>query len=83
MRLFIAAMTATSFNRTVAWLGARRWRLLNLVGGWYVWVSFAVAVGKRVAPGAGLLGDDGAGDRGRAIAWLVAMSRSRGVLGTS
>jgi hypothetical protein len=49
--LFIAAMTATSFDRTAAWLGARRWRLLHLVGGWYVWVSFAVAVGKRVPQG--------------------------------
>lgn len=46
--LFIAAMTATSFDRSAAWLGPRRWRLLHLVGGWYIWVSFAVAVGKRV-----------------------------------
>lgn len=46
--LFIAAMTATSFDRTAAWLGPRRWRLLHLVGGWYIWISFAVAVGKRV-----------------------------------
>jgi sulfoxide reductase heme-binding subunit YedZ len=46
--LFIAAMTATSFDRTAAWLGARKWRLLHLVGGWYIWISFAIAVGKRV-----------------------------------
>jgi sulfoxide reductase heme-binding subunit YedZ len=46
--LFIAAMTATSFDRTAAWLGPRRWRLLHLIGGWYIWVSFAVAVGKRL-----------------------------------
>ncbi|OFW98916.1 MAG: hypothetical protein A3D94_08250 [Alphaproteobacteria bacterium RIFCSPHIGHO2_12_FULL_66_14] len=46
--LFIAAMAATSFNRTAAWLGPRKWRLLHLVGGWYIWISFAVAVGKRV-----------------------------------
>jgi DMSO/TMAO reductase YedYZ heme-binding membrane subunit len=46
--LFIAAMTATSFDRSAAWLGPRKWRLLHLVGGWYIWVSFAVAVGKRV-----------------------------------
>ena len=46
--LFIAAMAATSFDRTAAWLGPRNWRLLHLVGGWYVWISFAVAVGKRV-----------------------------------
>jgi methionine sulfoxide reductase heme-binding subunit len=49
--LFIAAMTATSFDRTAAWLGPRRWRLLHLVGGWYIWVSFAAAVGKRLPEG--------------------------------
>ena len=46
--LFIATMAATSFDRTAAWLGPRKWRLLHLLGGWYVWISFAVAVGKRV-----------------------------------
>ena len=46
--LFIAAMAATSFDRTAAWLGPRKWRLLHLVGGWYIWISFAVAIGKRI-----------------------------------
>jgi len=46
--LFIAAMAVTSFDRTAAWLGPRKWRLLHLVGGWYIWISFAIAVGKRV-----------------------------------
>ncbi|TAJ30871.1 MAG: hypothetical protein EPO67_14025 [Reyranella sp.] len=46
--LFIAAMAATSFDRAVAWMGVGRWRLLHLIGGWYIWISFAVAVGKRV-----------------------------------
>ncbi len=46
--LFIAAMAATSFDRSAAWLGPRKWRLLHLLGGWYIWISFAVAVGKRV-----------------------------------
>ena len=46
--LFIVAMAATSFDRTAAWLGPRKWRLLHLLGGWYIWISFAVAVGKRV-----------------------------------
>ncbi len=46
--LFIAAMAATSFDRTAAWLGPRKWRLLHLVGGWYIWISFAIAIGKRV-----------------------------------
>ena len=49
--LLLAAMTATSFDRTAAWLGARKWRLLHLVGGWYIWISFAVAVGKRLPHG--------------------------------
>ena len=46
--LFIAAMAATSSDRAVAWMGAGRWRLLHLIGGWYIWISFAIAVGKRV-----------------------------------
>jgi len=49
--VLLAAMTATSFDRTAAWLGHRRWRLLHLVGGWYIWLSFAVAVGKRLPQG--------------------------------
>ncbi len=49
--VLLAAMTATSFDRAVAWLGAGRWRLLHLIGGWYIWISFAVAVGKRLAQG--------------------------------
>lgn len=49
--VFLAAMTATSFDRTAAWLGAGRWRLLHLIGGWYIWISFAVAVGKRIPQG--------------------------------
>ena len=49
--VLLAAMTATSFDRAVAWLGARKWRLLHLVGGWYIWISFAVAVGKRLPQG--------------------------------
>jgi hypothetical protein len=49
--LFIAAMTVTSFDRTARWLGARKWRLLHLIGGWYIWVSFATAVGKRLPQG--------------------------------
>ena len=66
--LFLAAMTATSFDRTAAWLGARKWRLLHLVGGWYIWISFAVAIGKRLPLRADLLADGrlGAGRRHRA-----------------
>ncbi len=81
--LFIAAMTVTSFDRTAAWLGLRRWRLLHLVGGWYVWVSFAVAVGKRVPQGP-VYWAMMALVVGVAVARLVAMSRrSKVALGTS
>jgi methionine sulfoxide reductase heme-binding subunit len=50
--LFIAAMTATSFDRTAAWLGARRWRALHGVGVHYIWAIFFlnfVALGVRSA----------------------------------
>jgi DMSO/TMAO reductase YedYZ heme-binding membrane subunit len=37
---FIAAMAATSFDRTAAWLGPRRWRRLHVTGVWYLWFVF-------------------------------------------
>jgi sulfoxide reductase heme-binding subunit YedZ len=37
---FIAAMLATSFDTTAAWLGARRWKLLHTTGGWLIWIVF-------------------------------------------
>ena len=43
----VAAMTATSFDRTAAWLGPRRWRRLHLVAGWYVWGVFVAAYVPR------------------------------------
>lgn len=39
--VFIAAMAATSFDRTAAWLGQRRWKILHTVGGYYIWAVFA------------------------------------------
>jgi DMSO/TMAO reductase YedYZ heme-binding membrane subunit len=45
---FILAMAATSFDRTAAWLGRGRWRVLHRLGVWYIWVSFLVAFGKRI-----------------------------------
>ncbi|QPF93489.1 ferric reductase-like transmembrane domain-containing protein [Bradyrhizobium commune] len=44
----IIAMSATSFDRTVALLGPRAWRALHLVGGYYLWFQFMVSFGKRV-----------------------------------
>ena len=44
----IAAMTITSFDRTAAAIGQRAWRILHLVGGYYLWIQFMVSFGKRV-----------------------------------
>jgi methionine sulfoxide reductase heme-binding subunit len=45
---FIIAMTATSFDRTAAALGARAWRMLHLTGGYYLLLQFMVSFGKRI-----------------------------------
>jgi hypothetical protein len=44
---FIAAMAATSFDRTAAWLGPRRWRILHTAGMYYVWAVFMFSYGGR------------------------------------
>ena len=45
---FIAAMAATSFDRTAALLGPRRWRILHVSGGYYLLFQFMVSFGKRI-----------------------------------
>jgi hypothetical protein len=47
---FIAAMTATSFDRTAAWLGPRRWRQLHVTGLYYIWVIFALTYSGSEEP---------------------------------
>lgn len=47
--LFIAAMAATSLDRAPALIGMRAWSLLHRMGAWYIWLSFAVAFGRRAA----------------------------------
>ena len=37
---FIAAMAATSFGPTAAWLSPRSWGLLHRIGAWYIWAIF-------------------------------------------
>lgn len=51
--VFIFAMAATSFDRMVVWLGARRWKLLHTVGAHYIWLIFLLSFAKRVPQGAG------------------------------
>src|SRR5258707_2198273 len=45
---FIIAMTATSFDRAAAAIGARAWRMLHLNGGYYLLLQFMVSFGKRI-----------------------------------
>ena len=45
---FIIAMTATSFDRAAAAIGARAWRMLHLTGGYYLLLQFMVSFGKRI-----------------------------------
>lgn len=52
---FIIAMTATSFDHTALAIGQRAWRILHLVGGYYLWFQFMVSFGKRI-PGMPLYG---------------------------
>jgi DMSO/TMAO reductase YedYZ heme-binding membrane subunit len=47
--VFVLLMGATSFDRTAALLGPRRWRLLHLVGGYYLSLIFLQAEAKRAA----------------------------------
>jgi methionine sulfoxide reductase heme-binding subunit len=44
----IIAMAATSFDRTAALIGPRAWRLLHLIGGYYLLLQFMVSFGKRI-----------------------------------
>ena len=45
--LFVAAMAATSFDRTAAWLGPRRWRHLHTTGVYYLWFVFFATFAPR------------------------------------
>jgi DMSO/TMAO reductase YedYZ heme-binding membrane subunit len=45
--VLIAAMTATSFDRSAAWLGPRRWRRLHTIGAYYVWLVFFLSFAPR------------------------------------
>lgn len=47
--LFIFAMTATSFDRSAAWVGPRAWRLLHTAGVYYIWFIFFITYAPRTA----------------------------------
>ncbi len=45
--LFVLAMALTSFDRTAAWLGPRRWARLHTLGVYYLWLIFALSYVPR------------------------------------
>ena len=47
--VFIFLMTITSFPYPAAILGRRNWKVLHTVGMYYLWLSFTVAFGSRIA----------------------------------
>jgi methionine sulfoxide reductase heme-binding subunit len=47
--VFVFAMAATSFDRSAAWLGRRRWRILHTTGMYYLWFIFTVSYVPRAA----------------------------------
>jgi methionine sulfoxide reductase heme-binding subunit len=53
--VFIAAMVATSFDRTAAWIGARRWQLLHRTGVYVIWAIFAFTYVPRATQSAAYL----------------------------
>ena len=48
--VFIAAMTATSFDRTAQLIGPRAWKILHTTGSYYIWLIFANSyIGRALA----------------------------------
>jgi methionine sulfoxide reductase heme-binding subunit len=48
--VFIAAMTATSFDRTAEMIGPRAWKMLHTAGSYYIWLIFANSyIGRALA----------------------------------
>lgn len=48
--VFIAAMTATSFDRTAQLIGPRAWKILHTTGSHYIWLIFANSyIGRALA----------------------------------
>jgi DMSO/TMAO reductase YedYZ heme-binding membrane subunit len=54
--VLLVGMTATSFDRSAAWLGRKAWRRLHLAGSWTLWVIFAQSYLPRPFMGDALAG---------------------------
>jgi hypothetical protein len=82
---FLLAMTVTSFDRTAAWLGSRRWKLLHTIGAWYVWFIFTMTfVGSAArSPFAALLGGLGVAVAMLRVVVALRRRRPRGAAGTA
>jgi len=51
--VFIALMALTSFDRSAAWLGRRRWTNLHWAGSQYIWLLFFLAYSGRASQAVG------------------------------
>jgi len=49
--VFVLALLATSFDRTAAWLGPRRWARLHTTGIYYLWTIFFVTYAPQIGRG--------------------------------
>jgi hypothetical protein len=75
---FIAALAATSFDRTAAALGPRAWKVLHRTGVFYLWVQFTLSFVKHhdgTAVYWGFLGLLAAAMALRVAAWLLPGAR--------
>ena len=54
--LLLLAMVATSFDRSAAWLGRKRWRWLHRAGIWYLALPFGLTFAGNAAGGSVLAG---------------------------
>jgi hypothetical protein len=83
---FVAAMTATSFDRSAAWLGPRAWNRLHRTGIHYLWLVFAFTFAGTLAQAQGahavLAGLATAALAGALVLRLVAWRRRRRRAGT-
>lgn len=75
--LLIAAMAATSFNRTAALLGPRAWKILHVAGSYYIWIVFFQSFAKRSVDDLFYLPFAAVVLAAMAIRWMPAITRRR------
>ncbi|RJF86905.1 hypothetical protein D3874_07630 [Oleomonas cavernae] len=75
--VLIAAMVATSFDRTAALIGPRAWKILHTVGSYYVWIVFFQGFAKRSVDDPFYLVPAAVVIAAMVIRWMPAITRRR------